>query len=48
MTNKNLAYFHLGEGVYGQFSQIYTDILQAIAENDEEYLQQIMEPNLFK
>ena len=39
LTNKHLATFYLGEGVFGQFSQVYSNVLQAMADNDQEYLQ---------
>ena len=35
--------FYLGEGVQLQFSDVFTNVLQAIAENDRDYLKQIME-----
>lgn len=43
---KSIAY--LGEGTHKQFSNIYTNVLQAIAENDREYLEEIMEKRLYK
>ncbi|CAD8053483.1 unnamed protein product [Paramecium sonneborni] len=37
----------LGEGFLNQTSQVYTSLLQAIAEQDKEYLKQILEPKLY-
>lgn len=34
LANRHISHFYLGEGIYSQFSTIYTDVLQAIAEND--------------
>ncbi|CAD8139079.1 unnamed protein product [Paramecium octaurelia] len=37
----------LGEGFLNQTSQVYTSLLQSIAEQDKEFLKQILEPKLF-
>ncbi|CAD8043178.1 unnamed protein product [Paramecium primaurelia] len=38
----------LGEGFLNQTSQVYKSLLQSIAEQDKEYLKQILEPKLFQ
>ncbi|KRX10915.1 hypothetical protein PPERSA_12039 [Pseudocohnilembus persalinus] len=48
LLNKYQATFYLGEGIYGEFSKIYTEILQAMADQDVEFLQSVMEPKLFQ
>jgi hypothetical protein len=48
MLKRNLSSHYLGENIHNQFSQIYTDVLQSIAEKDEEYLKGIMEPRLYE
>ncbi|CAD8061438.1 unnamed protein product [Paramecium sonneborni] len=37
----------LGEGFLNQTTQVYTSLLQSIAEQDKEYLKQILEPKLY-
>ncbi|CAK85347.1 unnamed protein product (macronuclear) [Paramecium tetraurelia] len=37
----------LGEGFLNQTSQVYTSLLQSIAEQDKEFLKQILEPKLY-
>ena len=47
LVNRYKVNFFLGENIYPEFSNIYTNVLQAISENDTEYLKRIMEPKLY-
>jgi len=44
----NRASSHLGLDVFKNFSKIYTNVLQALADFDYEYLSAIMEPHFYK
>ncbi|EAR84146.1 hypothetical protein TTHERM_00723310 (macronuclear) [Tetrahymena thermophila SB210] len=48
LVDRPKAIQYLGEGTHTQFSRVYSDVLQAIAEDDREYLESIMEKRLYK
>lgn len=47
LTQKSVVMQYLGSGIYEQMSSIYTNVLSAVADNDQEYLKNVMEPNLY-
>ena len=48
LVQRTRSEHYLGPEVYGSFSQTFSDVLQAFAEKDSDYLKNVMETNLFE